>query len=103
MAPRSAKSGVCGVPVAKIRREPICSEQCGRNGRTCDGPGVSDSGACSRRGPADSAMKPILIVDYGMAHLRSLQKALEQGGHAGVLTGEPNRGAAAEKVVLAGA
>src|SRR5260370_36996027 len=96
MAPRSAKSGVCGVPVAKIRREPICSEQCGRNGRTCDGPGVSDSGACSRRGPADSAMKPILIVDYGMANLRSVQKDLEKGRHPGVISGDPDRASRAQ-------
>jgi glutamine amidotransferase len=47
-------------------------------------------------------MKPILIVDYGMANLRSVQKALEQVGHAAVISGNPNRVADADKVVLPG-
>jgi len=47
-------------------------------------------------------MQPILIVDYGMANLRSVQKAFEKVGHAAVISGDPNRIAEAEKVVLPG-
>ncbi len=47
-------------------------------------------------------MKPILIVDYGMANLRSVQKALEKVGHAAEITGDPNRVAEADKLVLPG-
>jgi glutamine amidotransferase len=47
-------------------------------------------------------MKPILIVDYGMANLRSVQKALEKVGHAAEITSDPNRVAEAEKLVLPG-
>lgn len=45
---------------------------------------------------------PILIVDYGMANLRSVQKAFETVGHAAEISGEPERVAAAAKVVLPG-
>jgi imidazole glycerol-phosphate synthase subunit HisH len=47
-------------------------------------------------------MKPIIIVDYGMANLRSVQKALEKVGHAAEITGDPNRVAEADKLVLPG-
>jgi glutamine amidotransferase len=47
-------------------------------------------------------MQPIVIVDYGMANLRSVQKAFERLGHAAVISGEPNRVAEAAKVVLPG-
>jgi glutamine amidotransferase len=47
-------------------------------------------------------MRPIVIVDYGMANLRSVQKAFEKVGHAAVITGEPNRMAEAGKLVLPG-
>ena len=47
-------------------------------------------------------MQPIVIVDYGMANLRSVQKALEKVGHAAVISGDPNRVAEAEKVILPG-
>jgi glutamine amidotransferase len=47
-------------------------------------------------------MKPILIVDYGMANLRSVQKALEKVGHEAVISGDPNRVAEADRVVLPG-
>jgi glutamine amidotransferase len=43
-----------------------------------------------------------VIVDYGMANLRSVQKAFEQVGHSAVITGDPKRVAAAGKVVLPG-
>src|SRR5262249_60756867 len=47
-------------------------------------------------------MKPILIVDYGMANLRSVQKAFEKVGHAAEITSDPNRVAEADKLVLPG-
>ena len=46
--------------------------------------------------------KPICIVDYGMANLRSVQKALERVGAAAVISGDPNQVAEADKVVLPG-
>jgi glutamine amidotransferase len=45
---------------------------------------------------------PILIVDYGMANLRSVQKAFENVGHAAEITSDPNRVAEADKLVLPG-
>jgi imidazole glycerol-phosphate synthase subunit HisH len=47
-------------------------------------------------------VKPITIIDYGMANLRSVQKAFERVGHEAVITGDPNRVAEAGKVVLPG-
>jgi glutamine amidotransferase len=47
-------------------------------------------------------MQQIVIVDYGMANLRSVQKAFENVGHAAVISGDPNRVAEADKVVLPG-
>jgi len=47
-------------------------------------------------------MNDIVIVDYGMANLRSVQKAFEKVGHAAVVSGDPNRVAEAAKVVLPG-
>jgi glutamine amidotransferase len=47
-------------------------------------------------------MSGIVIVDYGMANLRSVQKAFEQVGHAATITGDPNRVREAAKVVLPG-
>jgi glutamine amidotransferase len=47
-------------------------------------------------------MKPILIVDYGMANLRSVQKAFEKVGHAAEISGDPEKVALADKVVLPG-
>lgn len=44
----------------------------------------------------------ILIVDYGMANLRSVQKAFETVGAAAEVSGDPNRIAEADKVVLPG-
>jgi glutamine amidotransferase len=45
---------------------------------------------------------PIVIVDYGMANLRSVQKALERVGHAAEITADPNRVAECHKLVLPG-
>ena len=47
-------------------------------------------------------MANIVVVDYGMANLRSVQKALEKVGHAASITGDPNRVAEADKLVLPG-
>jgi glutamine amidotransferase len=47
-------------------------------------------------------MQPILIVDYGMANLRSVQKAFEKVGHAAEISGDPERVARAHKLVLPG-
>src|SRR5579862_7437282 len=47
-------------------------------------------------------MKPIVIVDYGMANLRSVQKAFEKVGYEALITSDPQRVAEAEKLVLPG-
>src|SRR5438067_3694837 len=47
-------------------------------------------------------MQPILIVDYGMANLRSVQKAFEKVGFAADISSDPNRVADARKLVLPG-
>jgi glutamine amidotransferase len=47
-------------------------------------------------------MRTIVIVDYGMANLRSVQKALERLGHAAVISGDPGRVAEADKLILPG-
>ena len=44
----------------------------------------------------------VVIVDYGMANLRSVQKAFERVGAAADVTGDPDRVAEARKVVLPG-
>jgi glutamine amidotransferase len=47
-------------------------------------------------------MNEIVIVDYGMANLRSVQKAFERHGCSAVISGEPDRVGAAPKLVLPG-
>ena len=47
-------------------------------------------------------MKPILIVDYGMANLRSVQKAFERIGVEALVSDDPQRVAESERVVLPG-
>jgi len=47
-------------------------------------------------------MAQIIIVDYGMANLRSVQKAFEKLGHAAEITSDANRVAEADKLVLPG-
>ena len=44
----------------------------------------------------------IVIVDYGMANLRSVQKAFEKVGFAATISGDPNQVAEADKLVLPG-
>jgi imidazole glycerol-phosphate synthase subunit HisH len=47
-------------------------------------------------------MQSIVIVDYGMANLRSVQKAFEKCDCAAEISSDPNRLAAADKLVLPG-
>jgi glutamine amidotransferase len=47
-------------------------------------------------------MSETVIVDYGMANLRSVQKAFERVGHPAVISSDPARVGAAGKVVLPG-
>jgi glutamine amidotransferase len=47
-------------------------------------------------------MRPILIIDYGMANLRSVQKAFEKVGHEAIISGDANRIPEADKIVLPG-
>jgi glutamine amidotransferase len=47
-------------------------------------------------------VKPIVIVDYGMANLRSVQKAFEKVGAGAVISADPNAFADADKLVLPG-
>ncbi|MGL4423476.1 MAG: imidazole glycerol phosphate synthase subunit HisH, partial [Gemmataceae bacterium] len=47
-------------------------------------------------------MAQIVIIDYGMANLRSVQKAFQATGHAAEITADPERIANATKVVLPG-
>jgi glutamine amidotransferase len=47
-------------------------------------------------------MEKILIVDYGMANLRSVQKAFEKVGFAADISSDPNRIAGCDKLVLPG-
>ncbi|HEY3789382.1 MAG TPA: imidazole glycerol phosphate synthase subunit HisH [Urbifossiella sp.] len=47
-------------------------------------------------------MADIVIVDYGMANLRSVQKAFERVGHSAEITADAGRIAAANKLVLPG-
>lgn len=44
----------------------------------------------------------ILIIDYGMGNLRSVQKGFERHGHAAEISADPDRLAKAEKIVLPG-
>jgi glutamine amidotransferase len=47
-------------------------------------------------------VNPILILDYGMANLRSVQKAFEKVGARAFISDDPNRIAQADKLVLPG-
>ena len=47
-------------------------------------------------------MNNLVIIDYGMANLRSVQKAFERVGVAAEISGDPHRVAAASKIVLPG-
>lgn len=44
----------------------------------------------------------ILIIDYGMGNLRSVQKAIEAAGHSAEISGDPERVRSASKVILPG-
>ena len=45
---------------------------------------------------------PIAIIDYGMANLRSVQKAFEQVGHRAEIISRPEQVEGADKIVLPG-
>ncbi|MCS7045864.1 MAG: imidazole glycerol phosphate synthase subunit HisH, partial [Gemmataceae bacterium] len=47
-------------------------------------------------------MKDIVIVDYGMGNLRSVQKALEKVGAGAAISSDPQRVAEADKLILPG-
>jgi len=47
-------------------------------------------------------VQSIVIVDYGMGNLRSVQKAFEKVGHSALISCDPNQLAEADKVVLPG-
>ena len=47
-------------------------------------------------------MNNIVIVDYGMGNLRSVQKAFERVGYAAAISNDPNVVAEADKIVLPG-
>jgi glutamine amidotransferase len=47
-------------------------------------------------------MQPILIVDYGMANLRSVQKAFERVGQCAEISGDPEKVERADRLVLPG-
>jgi imidazole glycerol-phosphate synthase subunit HisH len=49
-----------------------------------------------------SGSNEVVIVDYGMANLRSVQKAFEKVGTAAVISSDPDRVHGAAKVVLPG-
>jgi glutamine amidotransferase len=44
----------------------------------------------------------IVIIDYGMGNLRSVQKAIEAVGHRAEISGDPDRVRSASKVILPG-
>lgn len=50
-------------------------------------------------------MNPVqdnIIVDYGMANLRSVQKAFEKVGHAATISGDPDQVTQARKLIVPG-
>ena len=47
-------------------------------------------------------MRKLVIVDYGMANLRSVQKAFEKVGFEATVSGDPDRVAEADRLVLPG-
>ncbi len=52
--------------------------------------------------PAKNNKPPIVIIDYGMGNLRSVQKAFEKCGHNAIITSDAGHVQQAEKVVLPG-
>ena len=45
---------------------------------------------------------PLVVVDYGVNNLRSVRRALEEGGHPAVLSGDPDVVRRADRVVMPG-
>src|SRR5207248_2968076 len=64
-------------------------------------PGQSCEGASAAERACTMTNK-VLIIDYGMANLRSVQKAFEQVGCAAEISSDPNRIAECDKLVLPG-
>jgi len=59
--------------------------------------------ARDQRDPRDTNdVRVITIVDYGMANLRSVQKAFQKVGHAASISSDPDKVAKADKLVLPG-
>src|SRR5439155_10810969 len=54
------------------------------------------------KGETSLAPTMIAIIDYGMANLRSVQKALEHVGAAAEIVSQPERIKRAEKIILPG-
>ncbi len=52
--------------------------------------------------PSFLGKDPVVIVDYGMGNLRSVQKAFEKVGARAIITGDPETVAKAKKIVLPG-
>lgn len=52
--------------------------------------------------PPKNNKPPIVIIDYGMGNLRSVQKAFEKCGHQAIVTSDAGQVQQAEKVVLPG-
>lgn len=47
-------------------------------------------------------MSQIIIIDYGMGNLRSVQKAIEHVGYNAIISADPHQIARADKVILPG-
>jgi glutamine amidotransferase len=45
---------------------------------------------------------PLVVVDYGVNNLRSVRRALEEGGHAALLSSDPDLVRRADRVVMPG-
>src|SRR5207237_1277615 len=83
-------------PGLAIRRQSVADP--GHLERGLDLPHQLRAGLVAR----EEGMTRILIVDYGMANLRSVQKGFEKVGHAAEITADPNRLTPADKLVLPG-
>jgi len=64
--------------------------------------GAAQSAAPEPVAVNQTQMNKILIVDYGMGNLRSVQKAFEKVGAEAHISSDPNRVAEADKLVLPG-
>src|SRR5262249_26621808 len=83
---------------------PVCQRPADRSGRGRGDDAVVHEfhAAADPQERGTKPVKPILIVDYGMANLRSVQKAFEKVGASAIISDDPNRIAEAERLVLPG-